>query len=92
MEVKRLRTLGFNICKTPNKLNPALIEKILCRTKWLTHRPNIQVNVHKTTKYGGKSLGTLAPHIWNLLLQSLKAETNFIKFKENIDQWFGPIC
>ena len=83
MEVIRLRTLGFEICKTPNKLNPALIEKILCRTKWLTHRPNIQVNVHKTT---------LAPHIWNLIVQSLKAETNFIKFKENIDQWFGRIC
>ena len=63
MEVKRLQTLGLEIFKTLNNLNPASIEKlnsafineIFRRMKWLTHRTNnIQVNVHNIAKYGGK--------------------------------------
>ena len=53
MKVKRLRTLGLEVFKTLNKLNPAFMEGIFHKAKWLTHRPNnIQVNVHKTAKYG----------------------------------------
>ena len=93
MEVKRLRTLGLEVFKTLNNLNPAFMEEIFHRTRWLTHRPNnIQVNVHKTAKYGDKSLKTLGPHIWNSLPEHMKAETNFNKFREYINQWFGPIC
>ena len=93
MEVKRLKTLGLEVFKTLNNLNLAFMGEIFHRTKWLTHRPNnIQVNVHKTVKYGDKSLRTLGPHIWNSLPEHVKAETNFIKFKEYINQWFGPIC
>ena len=33
MEVKRLRTLGIEIFKTLNQLNPAFIEEIYHRTK-----------------------------------------------------------
>ena len=47
---------------------------------------NIQVNVHK----GGKSLRALGPHIWHSLSEHIKAEANFIKFKEL--EWFGSIC
>ena len=62
------------------------------RTRWLTHRPNnIQVNVRKTIKYGDKSLKTLHPYIWNSLAEHMKAETHFNKFREHINQWFGPI-
>ena len=86
MEVKHLRTLGLDVFKTLNNLNPAFMEEIFHITKWLTHRPsNMQVNVHKTAKYGDKSLRTLGPHIWN-------SGTNFIKFRECINQWFGPSC
>ena len=53
MEVKHLRTLGLEVFKNLNNLNPAFMEGIFYRTKWLTHRPNnIQVNVHKRTKFG----------------------------------------
>ena len=89
MEVKLLRTLGWEVFTTPNNLNPAFMEEIFHRTKWLTHRPNnIQVNVHKTAKYSHKSLRTLGPHIWNSLPEHMKeVETNFIKFREYISQW-----
>ena len=40
MEVKRLRTLGSEIFKTLNKLNPAFIEEIFHRKKWLTYGRN----------------------------------------------------
>ena len=93
MEVKRLITLGLEIFKTLNNLNHDFMEEIFYRTKWLTHRPNnLQVNVYKTAKYGDKSLRNLGPHIWNSLLEHMKAETNFIKFREYINQRFGPIC
>ena len=40
------------------------MEEIFHRTKWLIHRSsNIQINVHKTAKYGDKNLRTLGPHI-----------------------------
>ena len=92
MEVKRVRTLGLEVFKTLNNLNPAFIEEIFHRTKWLTHRQNnIKVNVHKTAKYDDKSLRTLGAHIWNSLPEHTKVETNFIKFREYINQWFGPI-
>ena len=93
MEVKRLGTLGLEVFKTLNNLNPAFIEEIFHGRKWLTHRPNnIKINFHKTAKYGDKNLKTLSLHIWNSLPEHMKAETNFIKFREYINQWFGPIC
>ena len=55
MEAKRLRTLGLEVFK--NNLNPAFMEEVFHITNWLIHRPNnILANVHKTTKYGDKSL------------------------------------
>ena len=70
MKIKHLRTLGLKVFKTLNILNPAFTEE---RTKLLTHRPNdIQVNAHKTAKYGDKSLRILGSHIWNLLPEHIK--------------------
>ena len=68
VEVKHFRTLGLEVFKTLNNLNPAFMEKIFHRTKWVTHRSNnIQVNDHKTAKYGERSSRILGPHIWNSL-------------------------
>ena len=39
-----------------------------------------------------KSLKTFGPKIWNQLLGYIKSETSFTKFKEHIDDWFGPKC
>ena len=95
MEVKRFRTLWLEVFSTLNNLNPGFMEEIFYQTKWLTHRPNnIQVNVYKTAKYGDESLRTLGPQTWNSLPEhmNMKAETNFIKFREYINRWLGPIC
>ena len=68
MEVKRLRTLGLEIFKTLDNLDPAFMKEIFHRTNYLTHgRNNIQVNVTKTAQYGDKGFRTLGPHIQNSL-------------------------
>ena len=65
------------------------MEEIFQKTKWMMHRPNnIQVNTHKTVKYGDKSQRTLGPQIWNSLPEHIKNETDYINFKEYISQWF----
>ena len=93
MEIRRLRTLGIEVFKTLQKLNPVFMKEIFSKKKWLTHRPNnLEVNVHKTAKYGDKSLRTLGPKIWNSLPEHIKAENDFTKFKEFISQWFGTVC
>ena len=92
MEVKHLRTLGLKVFRNMNNLNSVFLEEIFHRTKSLTHRPNnIEVNIHRTAKYGDKGLRTLDPHILNSLPEQMKAETNFDKFREYINQWFRPI-
>ena len=53
MEVKCLRTLELEVFETLNNLNLAIMDEIFHRTKQLN---NVQVDVHKTAKYGDKSL------------------------------------
>ena len=90
MEVKRLRNLALEIFKTLNHLNPEYMKEIFYKTTNLTHRPfNIKVNQNNTTKYGNKSLRSLGPHIWNSLPKQIKEETDYNKFKNYIDKWFG---
>ena len=82
MGVKHLGTLGLEVFKTLNNPDPAFMEEIFHRTRWLTRRPNnIQVNVHKTAKYGDKSLKTLVlifeiqpQNIWKQKLTSINSE------------------
>ena len=93
MKVKHLRTLALEIFKTLNNLNPEYMKEIFYKTTNLTHRPfNIKVNQNNTTKYGNKSLRSLGPHIWNSLPNQIKEGTNFNKFKNYIDKWFGTKC
>ena len=88
IEVKRLITLGLEIFRSLNKLDPAFIENIFHKTTWLTHRPsNTKVDLYKTAKYSGKNLRTLGLHIWNSLPEHINAENNLIKFKELVNQW-----
>ena len=93
MEVKRLRTLALEIFKTLNNLNPDYMKEIFFKTTNLTHRPfDIKVNQNNSTKRGQKSLKSLGPRIWNSLLIEIKEETNYEKFKNYINKWFGVKC
>ena len=69
------------------------MKEIFPENKNLTHRPfDIRVNQSNTTKFGINSLMTLGPHIWNSLSKDVKEETNYEKFKDFINDWFGPKC
>ena len=93
MQVKRMQTLGIEIFKTLNSLNPEYMKDIFCRSEYLTHKPlNLKVNNRHTVKYGDKSMRNLGPHIWNSLPDHIKAETDIFKFKNYINQWLGPKC
>ena len=93
MEIKRLRTLALEVFKTLNNMNPEYMKEIFHKTAFSTHRPlNLEVNENHTTKYGNKSLRCLGPHIWNSLPNQIKTETDYTKFKEFINDWFGMKC
>ena len=93
MEVKRLRTLALEVFKTLNNMNPEYMKEIFHKTAFSTHRPlNLEVNENHTTKYGNKILRCLGPHIWNSLPNQIKSETDYTKFKEFINDWFGMKC
>ena len=68
MELKRLRTLALEACKTVNNIKPEYMKEIFHKTDFSTHRPiNLDVNENHTPKYGSKILRYLGPHIWNCL-------------------------
>ena len=91
MEVKRLRTLALEVFKT--LMNPEYMKEIFHKAAFTTHRPlNLEVNEKHTTKYGNKSLRCLGTHIWNSLPSQIKKETDYTKFKEFINDWFGMKC
>ena len=93
MEEKRLRNLSLEISKTLNLLNLEYMKEIFHKTTNLTHRPfNIKPNQNNTTKYGNKSLKSLGSHIWNSLPKQIKEKTDYNKFKDFIDKWFGAKC
>ena len=93
MEVKRLRTLALEIFKTFNNLNPDYMKEIFFKITNLTHRSfDIKVNQNSSTKHGQKSLKNLGPHICNSLPIEIKEETNYGKFKNYINKWFGVKC
>ena len=92
MEIKRLRNLALEICKTINNLNPSFMKSIFSAKLNARVRPNISVKTCKSATFGDKSFATLGPKIWNALPQNIKAENYYVKFKAYIATWFGPKC
>ena len=93
MEGKCLRNLAPEIFKTLNHLNPEYMKEIFHKTTNLTHRPlDIKVDQDNITKYGTKSLRSLRPCIWNSLPKLIEEKTDYIKFKNYIEKWFGGKC
>ena len=93
MEIKRLRNLALEISKTIKDLNPSFMKSIFLAKSNARVRPNyILVKARKSATFGDKSLSTLGPKILNALPQNKKSENSYVKFKENIETWFGPKC
>ena len=69
------------------------MKEIFSKTTNLTHTPlDININQNNTTKYENNSLQNLGPHIWNSLPSETKEETEYEKFKNPMDDWFGLKC
>ena len=93
MEEKLLRTPVLEVFKTLNNMNPEYVREIFHNTAFPTHKPlNLQVNENHATKYGNKSLRCAGPHVWISLPNQTKKETDYTKFKEFINDWFGIKC
>ena len=93
MEIKRLRNLALEMFKTINDLNPSFMRSIFSAKLNARVRPNdLLVKARKSATFGDKSLVILGPKIWNALLQNMKAENSYAKFKEYIATWFGSKC
>ena len=97
LEVTAETGLWYGLFKTLNNMNPEYMKEIFHKTAFTTHRtPNLEVNENHTTKSGNKSLDIgvrcLGPHIWNSLPSQIKKETDYTKFKEFINDWFGVKC
>ena len=69
------------------------MKEIFHKTTNLTHRPfDVKANQNNITKYVNKSLRSLRSHIWSLFSKQIKEETDYNKFKNFIDKWFGAKC
>ena len=66
---------------------------LFSKAKNLTHRPlDINFNQNNTTKYGNNSLRILGPHIWSSLPSEIIEETEYEKYKNYLNDWFGLKC
>ena len=93
MEIKYLWCLAIEIFKTVNNLNPYYMKETFSKTTNLTNRPldkNFKQN--NTTKYRNNSLQSLGPHVWNYLPSEIKEKTEYEKFKNYMNDWFGLKC
>ena len=93
MEIRRLRTLAFEIFKTLNEINPLYMKNIFTPKENAKVRQNdIIVKRINTSRFGTQSLRSLGPKIRNNLPSNIKSATSFLKFKEYIKTWLGPKC
>ena len=93
MELKRYRTLAFEIFKTLNVLNPTYMQDLFYLRFSSARRANsIAVVRTNTNTYGTKSLRSLGPQIWNSLPENIKAETSLAHFRSLINTWFCKEC
>ena len=84
---KRLRLLAFNgNC-------PTFIKDYSEKNKnSVSKKQDLKIPIRNSVTFGDNNLWSLAPRVWNSLPKELKTETSYVKFKEEIDKWFGPKC
>ena len=93
MEVWRLRTMALEIFKSLDDLNPLFMKELFNKRNNVNRRKNdLIIHTQNTVTFGSNSLRCLGPHIWNTLPENIKEITSFEKFKESINNWYGPSC
>ena len=93
MEVKQLRVLALEIFKAFNENCPTFIKNYFEKNEnSVSKKYELKIPIRNSVTFGDNSLRSLAPRVWNSLPKQLKTETSFVKFKEEIDKWFGPKC
>ena len=102
MNVNRLRSLGIEIFKTLNDINPAFINEIFelrknNRAVRNQYKLNLEVTIINQVTFRVKSIRYLGPKIWNSLpfhiksSESLKTFKRIIKNRDTVScKW--PIC
>ena len=86
MNVRRLRTLCVEICKTLNDLNPSFMNdnfklKINRREFRDKYKLNLDILKWNQRTFNYKSLKVLGPEIWNNLPYHIKSSDNLNTFK-----------
>ena len=55
-----------------------------------SRKNNLKLPKRNTVKYRYNNTRRPGPHIWNDLLEEIKKENSFDKFKEFLNTWYGP--
>ena len=93
VEVRRLRTMALEIFKSLDDLNPLLMKELFNKRNNVNRRKNdLIIHPRNTVTFGSNSSRSLGRHIWNALPENIKVITSFEKFKESINNWYGPSC
>ena len=96
LKTKRIKTLATEIYKTINSIHPNYMKEIFKMDEsqnynFRSHNA-LKVGRFNTVKYGGNSLRTLGPQIWNSLPNEYKTAVNLNQFKRFMKLWSGPKC
>ena len=93
MEVRRLKTMALEIFKSLKDLNLSFMKKLFNKRNNINRRKNdLIIHTRNTVTFGGNGLRCLGSYIWNTLPENIKELTSFEKFKESINNWYGPSC
>ena len=97
MNVRRLKTLCVEICKTLNDLNSSFMNnifKLKANGREVRHKYRLNLDIPKWYQrtVGYKSLKALGPKIWKILPFHVKSSENLDAFKNPFNSWDGKLC
>ena len=88
VEIKRLRTLATEICKTLNDINPNYMKEIFYLSPHETHK-KYYIFIHRCNITKNDNHSLRGPHIWNSLPEEIKQLSSLNGFKNYIKSWCG---
>ena len=92
---KNIRLLAVELYKIKNNLSTEIMNRLLEPRNIqynLRTQTDFAINNVNTVNYGIKSLGFLAPKIWNIVPNEIKISESLKHFKEKINNWIPSGC